>query len=92
MRGKMMIVRFLCLGPARSEFAIPCLQITDSWCVAHPEPLLYRPGYDEFLRGRGEGGFFRFLHSARADSRSSTAPAKSPPGCHEAAFCWPGML
>ena len=42
MRGKTMIVRFLCLAPPGSELAIPCLQVTDSWYVAHSESLLYR--------------------------------------------------
>lgn len=64
MRGKTMIVRFLCLGPAGSEFTIPSLQITDSWYVAHSESLLYRAGYEEFRRLSGAAKFFRFLHSA----------------------------
>ncbi len=64
MRGKTMIVRFMCLGPTGSEFAIPCLQVTDSWYVAHSESQLYRAGYEEFRRRKGEGQIFRFLHSA----------------------------
>jgi len=64
MTGKEMLVCFYCLGPTNSEFAIPCVQITDSFYVAHSENLLYRPGYEEFRRlGRSEK-FFRFLHSA----------------------------
>jgi phosphoenolpyruvate carboxykinase (GTP) len=64
MRGKTMIVRFMCLGPTGSEFAIPCLQVTDSWYVGHSESQLYRAGYEEFRRRKGEGQIFRFLHSA----------------------------
>ncbi|MCX6357837.1 MAG: phosphoenolpyruvate carboxykinase, partial [Candidatus Aureabacteria bacterium] len=37
MRGKEAYVCFFCLGPARSEFSIPCVQITDSSYVAHSE-------------------------------------------------------
>ena len=66
MAGKTMIVRFLCLAPTGSDFAIPALQITDSWYVAHSESLLYREGYEELRRRKGEGPLFRFLHSAGA--------------------------
>jgi phosphoenolpyruvate carboxykinase (GTP) len=66
MAGKTMIVRCLCLAPTGSEFAIPALQVTDSWYVAHSESLLYREGYEE-LKGRGgTGPLFRFLHTAGA--------------------------
>jgi phosphoenolpyruvate carboxykinase (GTP) len=64
MKGRTMLVRFFCLGPTHSAFAIPCVQITDSYYVAHSEDLLYRPGYEEFRRMGPEGEFFRFLHSA----------------------------
>ena len=63
MRGRRMIVQFLVLGPARSIFAIPCVQITDSAYVAHSEGLLYRPGYEEFRRRGDAPGFFRFVHA-----------------------------
>jgi len=66
MAGKTMIVRFLCLAPTGSEFAIPALQVTDSWYVAHSESLLYREGYEELRRRKGEGPLFRFIHSAGA--------------------------
>lgn len=66
MRGKAMIVRFLCLAPPGSDFAIPALQVTDSWYVAHSESLLYREGYEELRRRKGAGPLFRFLHSAGA--------------------------
>ena len=50
MVGKTMIVRFIALGPANSIFTILGLQCTDSWYVAHSEDLLYRPGYDQFVK------------------------------------------
>jgi phosphoenolpyruvate carboxykinase (GTP) len=64
MAGKEAYVRFFCLGPANSVFSIPCVQVTDSAYVAHSEDLLYRPGYQEFVRQGGQARFFRFLHSA----------------------------
>ncbi len=64
MKGRTMLVRFFCLGPANSVFAIPCAQITDSYYVAHSEDLLYRGGYGEFKRLGQDCKFFRFLHSA----------------------------
>ncbi|MCK4862957.1 MAG: hypothetical protein KAS25_01615, partial [Dehalococcoidales bacterium] len=39
MKGRTMIVRFLILGPADSEFTIYCLECTDSWYVAHSVDL-----------------------------------------------------
>jgi len=64
MRGKDMLVLFFCLGPVRSRFSIPALQITDSYYVAHCETILYRNGYGEFARLRGSPDFFHFIHSA----------------------------
>ncbi len=64
MKGHKMLVRFLCLGPRRSEFAIPCCQITDSAYVAHSETLLYRAGYEQFKSIGDSPDFFRILHSA----------------------------
>ncbi len=63
-RGRTMLVRFFCLGPTNSPFAIPCLQITDSAYVVHSEDMLYRPGYEEFKRQsqRGSFEFFKFRH------------------------------
>jgi phosphoenolpyruvate carboxykinase (GTP) len=49
-----------------TEFAIPCLQITDSYYVAHSEDILYRSGYELFINETGKEGFFTFLHSAGA--------------------------
>jgi len=63
MKGRTMIVRFLSLGPTGSVFTVPCLQITDSWYVAHSEDLLYRPAYEHFKQ-TGGGHFLQFLHSA----------------------------
>ncbi len=61
--GRTMYVRFFCLGPTNSIFAIPCLQVTDSAYVAHSEDLLYRGGYEQFKR-LGEGGeFFKYRHA-----------------------------
>jgi phosphoenolpyruvate carboxykinase (GTP) len=66
MKGRDMLVRFFCLGPVGSVFAIPCVQITDSYYVCHSEDMLYRGGFDEFKKLGNGTGFFRFLHSAGA--------------------------
>lgn len=63
MKGKEMFICFFCLGPANSEFSIPCVQITDSAYVAHCESLLYRKGYQEFIRQGEKAEFFKFIHS-----------------------------
>ena len=65
MRGREMIVSFYTLGPLGTEFAIPCVQITDSFYVAHSEDILYRQGYELFKQESSEA-FFTFLHSAGA--------------------------
>ncbi|MBN1809290.1 MAG: phosphoenolpyruvate carboxykinase (GTP) [Planctomycetes bacterium] len=64
MAGKEMLVCFFCLGPTDSEFSVSCLQITDSFYVAHSETILYRPGYEQFKLIGDSPDFFRFLHSA----------------------------
>lgn len=64
MKGRTMIVRFLSLGPTGSIFTVPCLQVTDSWYVAHSEDLLYRPAYEHFKQMSNDSHFFQFLHSA----------------------------
>ncbi|MBN2581550.1 MAG: phosphoenolpyruvate carboxykinase (GTP) [Planctomycetes bacterium] len=64
MAGKQAIVRFFCLGPTNSQFAISCVQVTDSFYVAHSEDLLYRRGYEQFKRMGASRSFFKFLHSA----------------------------
>jgi phosphoenolpyruvate carboxykinase (GTP) len=64
MQGHELYIRFFCLGPTHSEFAIPCVQLTDSAYVAHSEDLLYRWGYEEFKRQGNSARFFKFVHSA----------------------------
>jgi len=63
MKGKELYICFFCLGPNKSEFSIPCVQLTDSSYVAHSETLLYRHGYKEFIRQGTSAGFFKFIHS-----------------------------
>ena len=63
MKGKELYVCFFCLGPANSEFSIPCVQLTDSAYVAHSEGLLYRQGYEEFIRQGSGAHFFKFVHA-----------------------------
>lgn len=63
-KGHRLYVLFFCLGPVRSEFSIPCVQLTDSAYVAHSENLLYRQGYEEFKRFGRSARFFKFVHSA----------------------------
>ena len=73
MRGHRMYVRFYCLGPFKSEFSIPAVQLTDSSYVAHSEDLLYRLGYKEFVRLGKSARFLKFVHSAGAlDSRKNS--------------------
>ncbi len=64
MKGKELYICFFTLGPARSIFSIPCVQLTDSAYVVHNEFLLYRPGYEEFVRLGPNARFFKFIHSA----------------------------
>ncbi|MEO0106758.1 MAG: phosphoenolpyruvate carboxykinase (GTP) [candidate division WOR-3 bacterium] len=63
MKGKEAYVCFFCLGPTNSEFSIPAVQLTDSSYVAHSETLLYRPGYQEFIKQGPKARFFKFVHS-----------------------------
>ncbi len=63
MAGREMFVLFYCLGPLGSAFSIPCVQITDSAYVAHSEDLLYRAGYEEFVRLGPEVPFFKVVHA-----------------------------
>ncbi|MBD3319837.1 MAG: phosphoenolpyruvate carboxykinase (GTP) [Chitinivibrionales bacterium] len=58
-----MLVRFFCLGPTDTIFAIPCLQITDSAYVAHSEDLLYRRGYEAFKDLPAGAEFFKYRHA-----------------------------
>ncbi len=64
MEGREMLLLFFCLGPVSSEFAIPCVQITDSFYVAHSETILYRAGYEYFKSIGNSRDFFRFIHGA----------------------------
>ncbi|MGB9718019.1 MAG: phosphoenolpyruvate carboxykinase (GTP) [Thermoproteota archaeon] len=64
MRGRVMIIRFLTLGPVGSIFSIPCMECTDSWYVAHSVDLLYRQAYEAFRRGEVPDDLFCVLHSA----------------------------
>lgn len=73
MAGHTLYVLFLCLGPEKSEFAIPCIQLTDSAYVAHSENLLYRQGFEEFLRLGNSDRFFKFIHSqGEVDERKTS--------------------
>lgn len=64
MQDKEMLVRFFSLGPNKSDFSLPAMQITDSSYVAHSEDILYRQGYEDFKDLNGSDNFFFFLHSA----------------------------
>lgn len=66
MKDRTMIVRFLSLGPAGSVFSVLCVQITDSYYVAHSEDLLYRSAYKHFCSILKDAKCFKFLHSAGA--------------------------
>lgn len=63
MDGHELFIKFFCLGPTNSPFSIPCIQLTDSAYVAHSDDLLYRQGYQEFLRQGRKARFFKFVHS-----------------------------
>jgi len=64
MNGHELHIKFYCLGPTNSEFSIPSIQLTDSAYVAHSEDLLYRQGYQEFIKNGKNSYFFKFVHSA----------------------------
>ena len=66
MKGKPAVVQFLCEGPTESIFSIPCVQITDSWYVAHAQFILYRSAYTHFknMHDDQKADFFCFVHSA----------------------------
>jgi phosphoenolpyruvate carboxykinase (GTP) len=70
MTGKEAIVKLSCEGPILSPFSIGCAQISDSFYVCHSEEILYRRGYEHFMKMEDKDRFFRFVHSAgRLDSR-----------------------
>jgi phosphoenolpyruvate carboxykinase (GTP) len=64
MAGRTMILRFISLGPPDSVFTILGIQATDSWYVAHTESLLYRPGFEQFVKAGTKTDFLRVVHSA----------------------------
>jgi phosphoenolpyruvate carboxykinase (GTP) len=79
MTGKSAVVKFYCEGPAFSKFTMPCVQITDSWYVAHSESILYRAAYAHFMAMKNEvkDEFFRFIHSAgELDARNTSINLK----------------
>ncbi len=63
MKDHELFVKFFTLGPNNSKFSIPCVQLTDSAYVAHSEDLLYRQGYQDFVRLGKNVKFFKFIHS-----------------------------
>ena len=73
MKGHELYVRFFTLGPNNSEFAIPCVQLTDSSYVSHSEHLLYRSGYKEFISKGSDARFFKFVHSEGPLSERNTS-------------------
>lgn len=73
MQGKEVYIRFFCLGPTNSEFSQPVMQMTDSAYVAHSEDLLYRQGFEEFVRQGPNKRFFKIVHSAgELDERNTS--------------------
>ncbi len=75
MNGKDVVVLFFSEGPTESPFTIPCIQMTDSWYVAHSEQILYRTAYNHFLKmpESEKDHFYRFIHSAgEVDERKCT--------------------
>jgi phosphoenolpyruvate carboxykinase (GTP) len=73
MKGKELYIRFFCLGPTNSIFSIPVVQLTDSAYVAHSEDILYRHGYEEFVRQGKQAKFFKMVHSAgELDERNTS--------------------
>lgn len=73
MKGKELYVRFFCLGPTKSEFSQPVIQLTDSAYVAHSEDILYRQGFEEFVRQGKNEKFFKIVHSAgELDERNTS--------------------
>ncbi|MBN1694184.1 phosphoenolpyruvate carboxykinase (GTP) [candidate division WOR-3 bacterium] len=73
MNGKEVYIRFFCLGPTNSEFSQPVMQMTDSAYVAHSEDLLYRQGFEEFVRQGRNARFFKIVHSAgELDERNTS--------------------
>src|SRR3989339_150537 len=77
MRGKQMIVKLFCECPPMGPFTIACAQITDSYYVTHSEDILYRRGYEHFMRMTDKNDFFRFFHSSgELDARGCVVNVK----------------
>ena len=73
MKGKELYIRFFSLGPTNSTFSQPVVQLTDSAYVAHSEDILYRQGYEEFVRQGSNLRFFKIVHSAgELDERNTS--------------------
>ncbi len=73
MKGKELYVRFFSLGPTNSLFSQPVVQLTDSAYVAHSEDILYRQGYEEFIRQGENARFFKIVHSAGELDKRNTS-------------------
>ncbi|GAH66769.1 unnamed protein product, partial [marine sediment metagenome] len=73
MKGKELYVRFFSLGPTNSLFSQPVVQLTDSAYVAHSEDILYRQGYEEFVRQGENIRFFKIVHSAGELDKRNTS-------------------
>ncbi len=63
MKGHPLYVCFYSLGPVDSIFSIPAVQLTDSSYVAHSENILYRQGYNMFVKQGKSARFLKFVHS-----------------------------
>ncbi len=73
MKGKELYIRFFSLGPTNSSFSQPVIQLTDSAYVAHSDDLLYRQGFEEFVRQGRNARFFKIVHSAgELDERNTS--------------------
>lgn len=64
MEGKELYIRFFSLGPVHSKFTQPTMQLTDSAYVAHSEDILYRQGFEEFVRLGEDARPYKIVHSA----------------------------
>ena len=73
MKEKEMIIKFSSLGPPNSLFSVYCIQITDSYYVAHSEMLLYHDAYEILVKQEKEQNLFKFVHaSGELDERMNS--------------------
>ena len=73
MKGKQALVKLFTEGPPDGPFSIGCVQITDSTYVVHSEDILYRRGYEYFMKMPDKDDFFCFFHSAgELDARGNS--------------------